>query len=105
MSGRAKVVLRVWIGLMLLLAATTALAFAPLGSATLFVSLAIAATKALLVLMIFMELKASTGLVRAFAAAGFFWLAILLALTMADYTHRRDVPAPIDPPTEASIQG
>ena len=34
MSGRAKVVLRVWIGLMLLLAATTALAFAPLGSAT-----------------------------------------------------------------------
>ena len=105
MSDRAKVVLRVWAALMLLLAATTALAFAPLGSATLFVSLGIAATKALLVLMIFMELKASTGLVRAFAAAGFFWLAILLALTMADYTHRRDVPAPIDPPTEASIQG
>jgi len=105
MSDRAKVVLRVWAALMLLLAATTALAFAPLGSATLFVSLGIAATKALLVLMIFMELKASTGLVRAFAAAGFFWLAILLALTMADYTHRHDVPAPIDPAAEASIQG
>ena len=105
MSDRAKSVLRVWIALMLLLAATTALAFAPLGSATIFVSLAIAAAKALLVLIIFMELKASTGLVRAFAAAGFFWLAILFAMTMADYSHRRDVPAPIDPPTEPSIQG
>jgi cytochrome c oxidase subunit IV len=105
MSGRAKVVLRVWLALLSLLAATTALAFAPLGSATLFVSLAIAAAKALLVLIIFMELKASSGLVRAFAAAGFFWLAILFALTMADYSHRRDVPAPIDPPAQASIRG
>jgi cytochrome c oxidase subunit 4 len=105
MSERAKVVLRVWIGLMLLLAATTALAFAPLGSATLFVSLAIAVAKALLVLIIFMELKASSGLVRAFAAAGFFWLAILLAMTMADYAHRRDVPAPLDPAEQASNKG
>jgi len=105
MSGRAKLVLRVWVALLLLLTATTALAFAPLESATIFVSLAIAAAKALLVLIFFMELRASSGLVRAFAAAGFFWLAILLAMTMADYTHRRDIPAPIDPPTEASVQG
>jgi cytochrome c oxidase subunit IV len=92
----ARTVLRCWIALMLLLAATTALAFVPLGSANLFISLGIAATKALLVLLLFMELKASGALVRAFAAAGFFWLMIMLALTTADYTHRTDVRVPID---------
>jgi cytochrome c oxidase subunit 4 len=92
----ARTVLRCWIALMLLLAATTALAFVPLGSANLFISLGIAAAKALLVLLLFMELKASGALVRAFAAAGFFWLMIMLALTTADYTHRTDVRVPID---------
>ena len=89
---------RCWGALMLLLALTTALAFAPLGSINLFASLAIAVTKALLVLIIFMELKAGNALVRAFAAAGFFWLLIMLALTTADYTHRTDVRASLDNP-------
>jgi cytochrome c oxidase subunit 4 len=89
-------VLRVWIGLMLLLALTTTVAFVPLGSANLFISLGIATVKAVLVLIFFMELRTSAGLVRAFAAAGFFWLMILLALTLSDYSHRVDVPAPID---------
>jgi cytochrome c oxidase subunit 4 len=92
----AGTVLRCWIALMLLLAATTALAFVPLGSANLFISLGIAAAKALLVLLLFMELKASGALVRAFAAAGFFWLLIMIALTTADYTHRTDVRVPLD---------
>ena len=96
MSGRA--VLRCWIGLMLLLALTTGLAFAPLGSATLFVSLTIAAAKALLVLLLFMELRVGNALVRTFAAAGFFWLMIMIALTTADYTHRTDVRVPLDNP-------
>ena len=59
-------------------------------------SLTIAAAKALLVLLLFMELKASNALVRAFAAAGFFWLLIMIALTSADYTHRTDVRVPVD---------
>ncbi len=41
-----------------------------------------------------MELKRSSGLVRAFAVAGFFWLLILLTLTSADYLTRRDTNAP-----------
>jgi cytochrome c oxidase subunit 4 len=81
---------------MVLLALTTALAFVPLGSANLFVSLAIAAAKALLVLIVFMELKASSSLIRAAAAAGFFWLMIMIALTTADYTHRTDQRVPLD---------
>lgn len=89
-------IVRCWLALMVLLALTTALAFVPLGSANLFVSLGIAAAKALLVLIFFMELSASSGLVRAAAAAGFFWLAIMVALTTADYTHRTDVRVPLD---------
>jgi len=88
---------RCWLALMVLLALTTGLAFVPLGSANLFVSLGIAVAKALLVLIVFMELKGSSSLIRAAAAAGFFWLAIMIALTSADYTHRTDVRVPLDP--------
>lgn len=96
MSGR--MILRCWGALILLLALTTGLAFVPLGSAQLGVSLAIALAKALIVLLLFMELKGSSGLVRVFAAAGFFWLLIMIGLTTADYTHRTDHRAPIDQP-------
>jgi cytochrome c oxidase subunit IV len=94
MSARA--IWRCWAALMLLLARNTGLAFVSLGVAQLGVSLAIACTKALLVLLLFMELKASSGLVRVFACAGFFWLLIMIALTSADYTHRTDQRVPID---------
>ena len=94
MSGR--MVLRCWLALIALLALTTASAFLPLGTANLFISLGIAVAKALLVLLFFMELKASAALVRVFAAAGFFWLMIMIALTSADYTHRSDQRVPLD---------
>jgi cytochrome c oxidase subunit 4 len=95
MSRAARMVLKVWIALCALLALTTAMAFVPLGSANLPIALAIAIAKAGLVLWFFMELKGSAGLVRAFAAAGFFWLLILLALTWADYSQRSDVRVPV----------
>ena len=87
---------RCWLALMALLALTTGLAFVPLGAANLFISLGIAALKALLVLIVFMELRESGSVIRAAAAAGFFWLAIMIALTTADYTHRTDVRVPLD---------
>jgi cytochrome c oxidase subunit 4 len=92
----AGTVWRCWLALMILLAATTASAFVPLGSLTLPISLAIAVAKALIVLLFFMELRASRPLVRSFAAAGFFWLLIMIVLTGADYWHRSDTRAPID---------
>lgn len=94
MTGRG--ILICWSALMVLLALTTALAFVPLGSGNLIVSLAIAATKAALVLLFFMELRGGSGLVRVFAGAGFVWLLIMIGLTTADYTHRVDVRTPID---------
>jgi cytochrome c oxidase subunit 4 len=92
----AATIWRCWLALMMLLAATTASAFVPLGDFNLPVSLAIAVTKALIVLLVFMELRSSLALVRAFAAAGFFWLLIMIVLTGADYWHRTDARAPID---------
>jgi cytochrome c oxidase subunit IV len=94
MSGR--MVLRCWLALLVLLALTTASAFLPLRTANVFISLGIAVAKALIVLLFFMELKASAALVRVFAAAGFFWLMIMIALTSADYTHRTDQRVPLD---------
>lgn len=85
-----------WAALMVLLTLTTGLAFVPLGALQLGTSLVIACAKALLVLLLFMELKASNALVRVFACAGFFWLLIMIALTSADYTHRNEHRAPID---------
>jgi cytochrome c oxidase subunit 4 len=92
----AGTIWRCWAALLLLLAATTASAFVPLGSFNLPISLAIAVGKALIVLLFFMELRASRALVRTFAAAGFFWLLIMIVLTGADYWHRTDARAPID---------
>lgn len=92
----ARTIWRCWLALFVLLAATTASAFFPLGSLNLPISLAIAVAKALIVLLFFMELRASRALVRAFAAAGFFWLLIMIVLTGADYWHRTDTRAPID---------
>ena len=92
----AGTIWRCWAALMLLLAATTASAFIPLGDFNLVVSLCIAVAKALVVLLFFMELRGSRALVRSFAAAGFFWLLIMIVLTGADYWHRSDARAPID---------
>jgi cytochrome c oxidase subunit 4 len=52
------------------------------------VMLAIAATKAMLVILFFMHVKYSPRLLWIFVAAGFMWLAILIILTMADYASR-----------------
>jgi cytochrome c oxidase subunit IV len=92
----AAAIWRCWAALVVLLAATTASAFVPLGSLNLVVSLSIAITKALIVLLFFMDLRRSRALVRTFAAAGFFWLLIMIVLTGADYWHRTDAKAPID---------
>ena len=52
------------------------------------VALTIAVIKALLVVLYFMHVRYSSRLTWVFVGAGFFWLAILIVLTLSDYMTR-----------------
>ena len=79
------------VGLTLL---TTGVAFIDLGPFNTVVALVIAFCKMLLVIFFFMHLRQSGGLIRIVLLAGFFWLALLIGLTTADYRTRDWTPAP-----------
>ena len=69
-------------------ALTVGAAFVDLGVMNNVVMLAIAMTKATLVVLYFMHVRWSTRLTWVIAASGFFWLLILFGLTMQDYLTR-----------------
>jgi cytochrome c oxidase subunit 4 len=71
-----------------LLAATSILYTLNLGALGTALGLIIASLKALLIALIFMELLRSKPLTALFAAAGLYWLAILITLTLADILAR-----------------
>lgn len=52
------------------------------------ISLLIASTKAVLVMLVFMHLRHSTKLTWVIAAAGFVWLFIMISITFSDYLSR-----------------
>ena len=85
-----------YIGVWLALVAGTILtylaALVDLGALNNVVMLAIACTKATLVVLFFMHVRWSTRLTWVVAASGFFWLLILFGLTMQDYLTRGWVP-------------
>ncbi|MBL8861904.1 MAG: cytochrome C oxidase subunit IV family protein [Planctomycetes bacterium] len=59
-----------------------------LGRLNVIVALLIASVKAALVILYFMHVKYSSRMVWIFAAAGFFWVAIMILFTMADFASR-----------------
>jgi cytochrome c oxidase subunit 4 len=71
-----------------LLVLTALAARLPAGPWNLPLALLIAFAKTGLIFFTFMRLRHYRGLVRVFAVGGFFWLAIILALTFADYATR-----------------
>jgi cytochrome c oxidase subunit 4 len=77
-----------WLGLLALLGMTVFGAYLPLGALNTGLALAIALGKTLIVVAIFMELRHGSSLTLTFAGAGFFWLAIMLWLALADYLTR-----------------
>ena len=87
-----------WLGLLALLALTVFAAYQPLGQFNTVVALTIALGKSLIVLAVFMELRERNALTIAFAAAGFFWLAIMLWLALGDFTTRIGFPPQGGPP-------
>ena len=74
--------------LMVLTTITVAVAFINLGSLNFPVAIGIAITKATLVILFFMHAKYSSQLTKMFVGTAFFFLAIVLAMTMTDYLSR-----------------
>ena len=68
------------------------LSFVNLGIFNLVFALLIAACKALLIILFFMEARRSSKVIWIVAGAGFFWLGILLVLSVGDYLTRGWVP-------------
>ena len=76
-------------GLLLGLTALTVIAaFFHFGHFNDVIALAIAGTKATLVILYFMQLRYASGLTRVFIIAGFFWLSLLMLFTLADLVTR-----------------
>ena len=74
--------------LMVLTGVTVGAAFVDLGPMNIVVALGIAALKGSLVVLYFMHVKYGYRLVWLYAAAGFYWLGIMIVLTMADIVGR-----------------
>ena len=79
----------VFVALLLLAAATTAIAYIDLGPFNTVIALAIASIKACLVGLFFMHLLYTHGLTRIVVLAGFFWLALMVSFTLADVFTRQ----------------
>ena len=71
---------------------TVAAAKVDMGALNNIVMLAIACTKASLVILFFMHVRWSSRLTWVVAMAGFFWLLILFGVGMSDYMSRGWVP-------------
>jgi cytochrome c oxidase subunit 4 len=78
----------VFLALMVGTGITVAVAYIDLGWLNLPLALAIATTKALLVILFFMHLKDHPKLIKVTFAAAFFFFAILIAHTLSDYLTR-----------------
>jgi cytochrome c oxidase subunit 4 len=80
--------LAVFVVLLVLLAATVAVNYVPLGRFNVAIALLIAICKTFLVMLFFMHVRYSGRLIWIYVGVGFFWLGIMLALTLSDVLTR-----------------
>lgn len=92
----------VFVALMALLVLSVVAASLPLGDWNVGIALAISVAKTLLILLFFMHIYYAPGLTRLVAVGGLLWLAILLALVMADYQTREW--RVLSPPAHQAVQ-
>ena len=90
-----KVYFIIFASLLALTALTIGVAFLDLGRFNTPMALAIAGLKAVLVIVYFMHVRHSEKLVWVFVAAGFFWLAIMMVFTLADFFSRGWIAPPL----------
>lgn len=83
---------RVFVALLGLTLLTVGVAFLNLGPLNTIIALTIAVAKALFVLLFFMHLRYSSGLIWIVSGAGIFWLMLLLTIMQSDYLTRNWLP-------------
>jgi cytochrome c oxidase subunit IV len=83
-----KVYYAIFIALVVLTVVTWSVAKINLHQWNAVVALTIAVIKATLVVLYFMHVRYGSRLTWVFVGAGFFWLAIMVALTLGDYMTR-----------------
>ncbi len=89
-----KIYILVFVTLLLLTLVTVDVAFYDAGWLSIYIALAIATCKALLVTLFFIHVRYSSRLTRVFIAAGLIFLIILLVLTLGDILTRDWLPQP-----------
>jgi cytochrome c oxidase subunit 4 len=89
-----KIYFVVFVLLLVLTGVTIRVAFVDLGRGNTILALTIAVVKALFVILYFMHVRYSPQLTRLVVVGGFFWLFILIAITMSDYLSRGWLPFP-----------
>lgn len=80
--------IKVYLALLALLVSTVAAVYINMGPFNILVTMAIAVTKALLVLLFFMHVRYSPRLIWIYAALGVIWLTYLIGGTLADVLTR-----------------
>jgi cytochrome c oxidase subunit 4 len=92
MSEQAHPTPLLYAGILLILVAGTVLTFwaatQDFGAFNPVIALAIACTKATLVILFFMHVRYSSKLTKLTVVAGFFWLLIMITLSLSDYLTR-----------------
>jgi len=83
----------IFLALMLGTGLTVWAAYQNFGPFNIVIALAIASIKATLVILFFMHGKYSARRTKLVIVAAFFWLAIMLCLTLADYSTRHAEPS------------
>lgn len=84
----AKIYVVIFAALLVMTGITYWAALLDLGRLNVIVALTIATIKAVLVVLYFMHVRHSSRLTWVIVVSGFFWLAIMIALTMSDYLTR-----------------
>ncbi len=88
----ARTYLLVGGALLALLALTVAAASIDLGPFNTILAITIAACKAVLVILFFMNVRRSSRITWIYVLIGFFWLILLFGLTLGDYITRPWLP-------------
>jgi cytochrome c oxidase subunit 4 len=88
-----KIYALIFLALMVGTILTVYAALRDFGRLNIVIALGIATIKATLVILFFMHGKYSTKRTKLVIISGFFWLAIMLGLTLADYSTRHAEPS------------